>query len=99
MYMHTTTRAIAAKLVLCIAIGQRLTFHHSLSLFRFDILIQMENAIRIILFLDLRQSLIVRPVRRRNAIALVFSHEVDVSAAGGIRRRGFEKLPRPRNAA
>ena len=65
----------------------------------FDVLIKMKNIFRIVASLDLYQAIIVRSVSRSDPVALLFGHEIYVSAAGGVRRAGVKKSARPLDAA
>src|SRR5215471_9649703 len=65
---------------------------------RFNVLVQMEQIVRIILFFDLGQLIVVGAVGGGHPIAFFCSHEVHIGPGGGVWARGLEKCPCPSNA-
>jgi hypothetical protein len=61
----------------------------------FNVLIEMENVLRIVPLLELHQAIVVRAVSYSDAIALLFGHKVHIGTSGGIRCSSLEKLPCP----
>src|SRR5215471_15657370 len=57
----------------------------------------MKNIFRIVASFDRHQALVVGSVSCCDAVALLCGHKVYISAAGCVRRTGFEKLSRPAN--
>src|SRR6185437_2469843 len=66
---------------------------------RFDVLVHSEKVCRIVLLLDLHQSLECRAVSERDAIGLVLSQKVDVRAITRERLCFCEETTRPLDAA
>src|SRR5437867_10053187 len=60
-----------------------------------DVLVEPEHVLRIVLPLDLPQSLVVRSEVRRHAVLVVRRGEVDVPAAIRIWREGLVVVPHP----
>jgi hypothetical protein len=65
----------------------------------FDVLVHSEKVCRIVLLLDLHQSLECRAVSERDAIGLVLSQKVDVRAITRERLCFCEETTRPLDAA
>src|SRR3972149_1767140 len=55
---------------------------------RLDVLVQVEQVVRVVLPLDLEETLVVALVVRLDALLVVLGHEVDVPALLRVRRRG-----------
>ena len=58
-------------------------------------LVQAEEVLRVVLLLDLRQTVIIFAICRANAVFAFFHHEVDVCAARRIRMQVLPIVPRP----
>src|SRR5262245_21335789 len=65
----------------------------------FDVLVQVEQIVRVILFFDLCQAIIVGTVSGGHPIAFFFRHEVNVGAIGSVWGGGLEEGACPGNAS
>src|SRR5581483_10453137 len=95
-----STQAAGSSDRLSIPLGRTLaTVFSASSLGRLDVLIHPEEICRVVLRLQLHQSIVGRPVGGSDAVGLFLGHEIDVSAAAGERPRFGKKFACPANHA